>query len=109
MNIEVLIKVSYIDYGETYAPVGSFTTTRVLLNVVAARDLELWQMDVKNAFLHGKIAREIYMRRPEGYEDGSDHVCKLVKSLYGLKQFPRVWYEAVDGVLLKHGFCKIHC
>ena len=99
-------QIAGLDYGETYAPVGSFTTARVLLAVAAARDLELWQMDVKNAFLHGKIDREIYMRQPEGYEDGSNRVCKLVKSLYGLKQSPRVWYEALDGVLLKHGFVK---
>ena len=99
-------QIAGLDYGEIYAPVGSFATARVLLAIAAARDLELWQMDVKNAFLHGKIDREIYMRQPEGYEDGSGRVCKLVKSLYGLKQSPRVWYEALDGVLLKHGFEK---
>ena len=71
-----------------------------------ARDLELWKMDVKNAFLHGKIDWEVYMRQPEGYEDRNDRVCKGLKSLYGLKQSPRVWYEAFDGVRMKHRFVK---
>ena len=61
-------------------------------------------MDANNAFLNGKIDREIFIRQPEGYEDGGDRVCKLAKSLYGLKQSPKVWYEAFDGVILKHGF-----
>ena len=95
-----------LDYGETYAPVGSYTTARILLAITAARDLELWQMDVKNAFVHGYVDRDIYMAQPEGFDDGSGRVCKLVKSLYGLKQSPRLWYEALDAVLLKEGYTK---
>ncbi|CAI7838993.1 unnamed protein product [Closterium sp. NIES-54] len=95
-----------VDYEETYAPVGSYVTARVLLAIAAALDLDLMQLDVKNAFLHGVLDRDIYMEQPSYYEDGSPRVCKLVKSLYGLKQSPMLWYEALDGVLKGAGWKK---
>ncbi|CAI7849420.1 unnamed protein product [Closterium sp. NIES-54] len=71
-----------------------------------ALDLDLMQLDVKNAFLHGMLDRDLYMEQPSYYEDGTPCVCKLVKSLYGLKQSPMLWYEALDGVLLGAGWKK---
>ena len=73
------------DYGDTYAPVSSIVTLRCLLSVAAARDYDIWQVDIKNAFLHGAIDRELYIQQPEGYRDGTDKVLKLRKALYGLK------------------------
>ncbi|CAI7873257.1 unnamed protein product [Closterium sp. NIES-54] len=99
-------QVAGVDYEETYAPVGSYVTARVLLAIAAALDLDLVQLDVKNAFLHGELDRDLYMEQPSYYEDGSPRVCKLVKSLYGLKQSPMLWYEALDGVLLGAGWKK---
>ncbi|CAI7867973.1 unnamed protein product [Closterium sp. NIES-54] len=98
--------VAGVDYEETYAPVGSYVTARVLLGIAAALDLDLMQLDVKNAFLHGMLDRDLYMEQPSYYEDGTPRVCKLVKSLYGLKQSPMLWYEALDGVLLGAGWKK---
>lgn len=82
-----------IDYTEIFAPVVKFTTVRVMLALVAQFDWELKQMDVKTAFLHGELDEKIYMRQPEGFVDkkNPDHVCLLKKSLYGLKQSPRMW------------------
>jgi hypothetical protein len=73
------------------------TTVRVLLALVANKDWNLWQMDVKNAFLHGELDREIYMIQPMGFQnqDHPKHVCKLWKALYGLKQAPRAWYGKI--------------
>ena len=77
-----------IDYSEIFSPVVRHTSIRVLLSIVAAQDLELEQMDVKTAFLHGHLEESIYMEQPQGFrEPGSkEKVCLLKKSLYGLKQ-----------------------
>ena len=73
-----------MDYDLTYALVADMTTIRTFLTLVAMRDLELWQWDVKNAFLHGLIDKEVFMTHPDGYNDGSGRVWKRKKSLYGL-------------------------
>ncbi|CAI7816870.1 unnamed protein product [Closterium sp. NIES-54] len=64
------------------------------------------QLDVKNAFLHGVLDQDLYIEKPSYYEDGTPRVCKLVKSLYRLKQSPMLWYEDLDGVLLGAGWKK---
>lgn len=79
------------DYSETYAPVARMTTVRILLSIINNQKLIAEQLDVKNAFLHGNLEEEIYMKQPDGSEDGTTKVCKLVKTLYGLKQSPRAW------------------
>ena len=89
-----------IDYDETFSPVVRFDTIRVMLSIAANENLELAQFDVKSAFLNGVIKEEIYMHQPEGYEDGSQRVCKLLRSLYGLKQSPRCWNERFKKVML---------
>jgi hypothetical protein len=64
-------------------------------------------MDVKNAFLHGDLSEEIYMEQPQGFMQDSSLVCRLKKSLYGLKQALRAWYAKMESYLLSHNF--VHC
>jgi len=84
-------QVEGADYFETYAPVSRYTTTRALLAVITLRQLYTVQLDVKNAFLYGDLDAEIYMKQPPGYEDGTGRVCRVLRSLYGLKQLPKLW------------------
>jgi hypothetical protein len=77
---------------------------KMIFAIAAALDLELEQMDVKTAFLYGLVNEEIYVQQPEGFDDGSGRVCKLLKALYGLKQAPRVWYETLSTFLATLGF-----
>lgn len=99
-----------IDFQEVFSPVVKMTTLRVLFALAALFDLELYQMDVKTAFLHGDIDVEIYMKQPEGFVvPGKEKlVCKLKRSLYGLKQGPRQWYKKFDTFMLSLGFKRSH-
>ncbi|WJZ98413.1 hypothetical protein VitviT2T_016938 [Vitis vinifera] len=84
-----------IDYTETFAPVAKINTVRILLSLVANLDWPLQQFDVKNLFLHGELSEEVYMDLPPGCmvsKKQCQKVCKLNKSLYGLKQSPRSWF-----------------
>ncbi|CAI7847226.1 unnamed protein product [Closterium sp. NIES-54] len=94
------------NYDETYAPVSSYVTLTIFLSIVAVLDLNLIQLDMKNAFLQSKLDRVLYMHQPDYFNDGTGRVCKLMKSLYGLKQSPLLWYMALDGVLLGAGWKK---
>ena len=82
-----------INYTETFSPVSKKDSLRVIMALVAHFDLELQQMDVKIAFLNGDLEEEVYMKQLEGFpsSDGEQLVCKLKKSLYGLKQASRQW------------------
>ncbi|CAL1356411.1 unnamed protein product [Linum trigynum] len=97
-----------VDYNDIFSPVVRHTSIRVLLVIVAHCDLELEQLDVKTAFLHGELEEEIYMTQPEGFEvpGKEDYVCKLKKSLYGLKQSPRQWYKRFDSYMLELGYSR---
>ena len=76
-----------IDFDEIFSPVVKLSSIRIILGLATNQDLEIEQLDVKTAFLHGDLEEEIYMQQPEGFEDKrkEDLVCKLKKSLYGLK------------------------
>ena len=80
-------QVPGIDFGDIFSPVAKVTSIRLLLSVAAAFDFEVEQMDVKTTFLHGDLEEEIYMKQPEGFavKGKKELVCKLKKSLYGLK------------------------
>jgi len=79
------------DYNETYAPVARLTTVRTMLAVINHKNLSANQLDVKNAFLHGNLQEEIYIKPPEGFTEKEGFVYKLNKALYGLKQAPHEW------------------
>ncbi|CAI7918035.1 unnamed protein product [Closterium sp. NIES-54] len=101
-----LTQVYGADYDETYSPVSSYITLRIFLSIVAVLDLNLMQLDMKNAFLQSKLDWVLYMYQPDYFNDGIGRVCKLLKSLYGLKQSPLLWYRALDGVLMGPGWKK---
>ena len=95
-----------MDYFDTYSHVTRINFIRIVLAIVALRNLEAHQMDVKIAFLNRDLEEEIYIEQPEGfYAPGQEKkVCRLEKSLYGLKQTPKQWHEKFDNVMLSHGF-----
>ncbi|CAJ2653166.1 unnamed protein product [Trifolium pratense] len=96
-----------IDYSETFAPVAKLNTVRILLSLAANLDWPLHQLDVKNAFLNGDLEEEVYMDIPPGFEDKfGSNVCKLNKSLYGLKQSPRAWFEKFTYSMKKQGYIQ---
>ncbi|CAI7739658.1 unnamed protein product [Closterium sp. NIES-53] len=88
------------DYDKTFAPVSSYITLRIFLSIVTVLDLNLMHLDMKNAFLQSKLDRVLYMYQLDDFNDGTGRVCKLLKSLYDLKQSPLLWYMAPDGMLL---------
>ena len=94
------------DFFKTFAPVTDYTTARIFLAITAVNKLALVQLDVKNAFLYGAMDADVYMKQPDGYTDGTYKVCKLIKSLYGLKQSPRMWYLKLEEALNKQLFSK---
>jgi len=95
-----------IDYNETFSPVSSKDSFRIIMALVAHYDLELHQMDVKTSFLNGDLHENVYMAQPEGFAmEGKEHLgCRLKKSIYGLKQASRQWYLKFDEVIRKFGF-----
>ena len=95
-----------IDYEETFSPVARYTSIRSGLAIANQLDLELHQMDVQTAFLNGELEEEIYMLQPEGYkEKGKENfVCKLNKSIYGLKQASRCWFKTMDAYMKNNDY-----
>eukprot|EP00253_Pinus_taeda_P004628 PITA_04628 len=102
-------QVEGIDYTETFSPVAKMNSIRLVLSLAASLKWEVHPMDVKSAFLHGDLHEEIYMEQPIGFiQTDSSLVCRLKKSLYGLKQGPRAWYAKMDSFLLESGFSRCH-
>ena len=96
------------DYLETFAPTVRVAAIRTILAIAAIEDLELRSIDISHAFLNGELEEDIYMEQPEGFEvGGPGYVCKLKKSLYGLKQAGRVWNKKLHATLDKMGFIRI--
>ena len=91
-----------IDFDEIFSQVVKMSSIRVILGLTTSLDFELEQMDVNIAFLHGDLEEEIYMVQQEGFEaKRKEHkVCRLKKSLYGLKQALRQWYKKFDSFMV---------
>ena len=98
-----------VDYNETFCPVVRFESVRTVIALAAKHDLKLHQLDITTAFLNGELNEDIYMKQPERFEvKGKEHlVCKLNRSLYGLKQSPRCWNEALNSQLKKMYFKQL--
>nr|GEV17857.1 retrotransposon protein, putative, Ty1-copia subclass [Tanacetum cinerariifolium] len=97
-----------IDYEETFSPVADIRAIRILIPIAAYYDYEIWQMDVKTAFLNGYLNEEVYMEQPEGFFNPKypNRVCKLKRSIYGLKQASRQWNKRSDDEIKKFGFTQ---
>ncbi|KAK8694673.1 hypothetical protein V6N13_072220 [Hibiscus sabdariffa] len=85
-----------------------FKSIRILLAIVAFHDYEIWQIDVKTAFLNGKLEEDVYMTQPEGFvtPENAGKVCKLQRSIYGLKQASRRWNLRFNNAMKEFGFIK---
>ncbi|GKA24131.1 putative ribonuclease H-like domain-containing protein [Tanacetum coccineum] len=97
-----------IDYDEVFAPVARIEAIRLFLAYASFNDFMVYQMDVKSAFLYGKIEEEVYVCQPQRFEDPDfpDRVYKVEKALYGLHQAPRAWHETLSTYLLENRFQK---
>lgn len=93
-----------IDYEETFSPVVRYDSIRTLFAIAAAKKLKMRQFDVKTAFLNGDLEENVYMKQPVGFSDNTNKVCKLRKSLYGLKQSSRCWNQKFKDFIEKFGF-----
>lgn len=93
-----------IDYEETFSPVVKFTSIRSILSMAAMNKMMLKQFDIKTAFLYGDLNENIFMKQPVGYDDNSGRVCKLKKSLYGLKQASRCWNQKFTSFIQQFDF-----
>jgi len=98
-----------IDYFETFASTMRHATIRIILALAAIEDLHLRSVDVSHAFINSEIDTEVYMAQPCGFvQHGPEYVCKLNKSIYGLKQSPRLWSEKLGSAMNELGFTKAY-
>ncbi|GJV70123.1 retrovirus-related pol polyprotein from transposon TNT 1-94 [Tanacetum coccineum] len=97
-----------IDFEDSFALIARLEAVRMFIAYAAHRNITIFQMDVKTAFLNGPLKEEVYVSQPEGFIDPEfpDHVYRLKKALYGLKQAPRAWYDKLSSFLIEHGFTK---
>lgn len=97
-----------IDYTDTFSPVAKLSSVRLFISLAAVHHWPLFQLDIKNAFLHGDLHEEVYMEQPPGFvaQGESDRVCRLRKSLYGLKQSPRAWFGKFSQAIETWGMIK---
>nr|GFA20091.1 copia protein [Tanacetum cinerariifolium] len=97
-----------IDFEESFAPVARLEDVQMFIAYAAHKNITIFQMDVKTAFLNGPLKEEVYVTQHEGFIDPEfpNHVYKLKKALYGLKQAPHAWYNKLSSFLIEHGFTK---
>jgi hypothetical protein len=97
-----------VDYDETFSPIVKLATVHMVLATAVSHDWPIQQLDVKNDFLHGTLSETVFCCQPMGFTDPAhpDLVCRLRKSLYGLKQIPQVWYSRFATYLTTMGFIE---
>ena len=97
-----------IDYDETFSLVAMLKSIRIMLAIAVYYDYEIWQMDVKTAFLNENLEEEVYISQPKGFvsSERPNQVCKLKKSIYGLKQTLRSWNIRFDKIFKQFDFIK---
>jgi hypothetical protein len=95
------------DFVDTHSPVVRMETIRAILAIAPTRKLHIHQLDVKGAYLNGILKEKIYMKQPEGYGDGSNRVCLLIKTLYGLRQAGREWNLELDRKMRHKGYVRL--
>nr|GEY88967.1 retrovirus-related Pol polyprotein from transposon TNT 1-94 [Tanacetum cinerariifolium] len=97
-----------IDFEESFAPVARLEAIWIFLAYTAHKNMVVYQMDVKTAFLNGNLREEVYVSQPNGFvdPDNPNYVYKLKKALYGLKQAPRAWYDMLSSFLISQDFSK---
>jgi hypothetical protein len=101
-------QVEGINYEEAFALVAQYTSIYTIISFVASMGWGIHQMDGKTTFLNGDIEEEVCIEQPDGFmiHEKESRVCRLKKSLSGLKQAPRAWYDKIDGYLMSLGFSK---
>ncbi|KAK4409255.1 Retrovirus-related Pol polyprotein from transposon RE1 [Sesamum angolense] len=105
-------QVEGVDYVDRFSPVAKAVTVRLLLAVASSKNWPIQQVDINNAFLHGFLDEDIYLTAPDGYPIPAGKVCKLKRSLYGLKQASRQWNQELTSQLIRYGFSQSphdHC
>ena len=97
-----------VDYDETFVPVACMESIRILFALVCHLKFQLYQMDVKSTFLNGLLKEDVYVAQPKGFIDPHfpDHALYFKKTLYGLTQAPRAWYDQLTQYLVSHGFTR---
>ncbi|GKB62710.1 retrovirus-related pol polyprotein from transposon TNT 1-94 [Tanacetum coccineum] len=97
-----------INFEESFAPIARIEAICIFIANAAHKNMMIYQMDVKTAFLNGELKEEVYVSQPEGFidHDNPSHVYKLKKALYGLKQAPRAWYDMLSSFPISQHFSK---
>jgi hypothetical protein len=101
-------QIQGVDYDEIFSPVAMLKSIRILIVIAVYYDYEIWQMDVKMAFLNGNLSEDVYMTQLEGFVDPKNarKVCWLMKSIYRLKQASRSWSLHFNEVVKSFGFSQ---
>ena len=97
-----------MDYSDTFSPIAKLTSSRLFISLAATHGWDLHQLDIKNVFLHGDFAEEVYMEQPPKLVSQGEigRICRLRKSLYGLIQSPHAWFGKFSEVIEKLGIQK---
>ncbi|GJR69181.1 retrovirus-related pol polyprotein from transposon TNT 1-94 [Tanacetum coccineum] len=103
-----LRKEEGINLEESFAPVTRIKAIHIFVENAAKKNMRIFQMDVKTAFLNGELKEQVYVSQPEEFvdQDNPSHVYKLKKAIYGLKQAPRAWYDMLSSFLISQHFSK---
>ena len=101
-------QVQGVDYDESFSPVAKLKSVRIMLAIATFYDYEIWQMDIKMAFLNGYLKEELYMMQREGFVNpkGTNKICKLQRSIYGLVQASRSWNIHFDKLIKAYSFIQ---